>query len=178
MNKVSVLVRILLAGSEGKTASAGWVDADQGCSGYGGLSRQERFELDCDYRRHLHQNLLPRHWDALIARYTLGTAERGHSIKALGRIVATHAHQHFKFYAVLTWAEPQKPGAEGKRSTGVLQADIYDMNKWDDNRGTPERTRRRWRAGIHETMNTMLDEAIRAGVQLLDEQELFPVMAA
>ncbi|SEI66994.1 hypothetical protein [Pseudomonas sp. NFR16] len=178
MNKVSVLVRILLAGSEGKPASAGWVDADRGCAGYGGLGRQERFKLDCDHRRHLHQHLLPRHWDALIARYTLDPAVRGQSIKALGRIVATHAHQHFKFYAVLTWAEPQKPGMEGKRSTGVLQADIYDMNRWDDNMGTPERTRRRWRASIHETMNGMLDEAIKAGIQLLDERGLFHETAA
>ena len=80
MNKTAVLVRILLAGSEGKTASAAWVDADQGCAGYGGLSRQERFEMDCEYRSLLHKRLLPRHWDSLIARYTLDTAERGLSL--------------------------------------------------------------------------------------------------
>jgi len=178
MNEVSVLVRILLAGSEGKTASAAWVDADQGEAGYGGLSRQERFELDCEYRRHLHQHLLPRHWDALVARYTLDPAERGHCIKRLSKVIATHAHPHFKSYAVMTWAEPQKPGLEGKRSSAVLQADIYDMNRWDDNKGTPERTRRYWRAKIHEALNGVLDEGIQSAVGLLRRQELFPQMAA
>ncbi|WAH56563.1 hypothetical protein LZ023_26655 [Pseudomonas silvicola] len=178
MSRVSVLVRILLAGSEGKTASAGWVDADEGCSGYGGMSRQERFELDCDYRRHLHQNLLPRYWDALVARYTLDPAERGQCIKGLARVVASHAHPHFKFYAVLTWAEPQRLGIDGKRSTGVLNTDIYDMNRWDDNRGTPERTRRHWRAKISETLHELLNEAIAAAERLLEEQELFSQEAA
>lgn len=178
MNKISVLIRILLAGSEGKTASAAWVDADQGCAGYGGLSRQERFEMDCEYRSLLHKRLLPRHWDALIARYTLDTTERGHAIKGLGRVIATHAHQHFKFYAVLTWAEPQKPGADGKRSSAILQANIYDMNLWDDNKGTPERTRRDWRSKIHKALEEMVGEAINAGVELLEQEELFVKMAA
>lgn len=178
MNKTAVLVRILLAGSEGKTASAAWVDADQGCAGYGGMSRQERFELDCEYRSLLHKRLLPRYWDALIARYTLDPRERGQAIKGLGRVIASHAHQHFKFYAILTWAEPQKPGADGKRSSAILQADIYDMNQWDDNKGTPDRTRRRWRAGVHKTLGEILDEAIVSAESLLDEQGLFSKMAA
>lgn len=178
MNKISVLVRILLAGSEGKTASAGWVDADQGCTGHGSLSRQERFELDCEYRRHLRQHLIPRHWDALIARYTLHVEDRKTAIQALSATVASHAHAKFKSYAILTWAEPKKPGAEGKRSTAILQSNIYDMNLWDDNQGTSERTRRRWRADIHDTMDTMLGEAINASIQILEQQELFPVMAA
>ncbi|MCQ9426699.1 hypothetical protein NRB16_24570 [Pseudomonas sp. LJDD11] len=178
MNRVSILVRILLAGSEGKTASACWVDADQGCAGYGGMSRQERFEMDCEYRRYLHQHLVPRYWDALIARYTLDAAERGQAIKRLGKVIASHAHPHFKFYAVLTWAEPQKPGQQGKRSSAILQADIYDMNRWDNNQGTPERTRRYWRSRIHEALNGVLDEAITAALGLLERQELFEPMAA
>lgn len=178
MSRVALLVRILLAGSEGKTASAGWVDADQGCRGFGGMSRQERFELDCEYRRYLRQNLVPRYWDALIARFTLDATERGQAIKRLGKVVATHAHPHFKFYAVLTWAEPQKPGLQGKRSSTILQANIYDMNLWDENRGTPERTRRHWRAKIHEALDGVLDDAIGAALALLEHQEVFEPIAA
>ncbi|HHW2116032.1 hypothetical protein O2604_17025 [Pseudomonas aeruginosa] len=177
MNKTSVLVRILLAGSEGNTASSAWVDADMGCGGYGVMSKDERFKLDCEYRRHLRQNLTPRFWDALIARYALDINDRGKAIRGLGRVVATHAHQHFKFYAVLTWAERQKVGA-GKRSTGVLKPDFYDMNRWDDNHGTPERTRRRWRAGIHEALDGILSDAIASAVALLEEQGMFERMAA
>jgi hypothetical protein len=173
-SKVSTLVRILLAGSEGKTASAAWLDADQdGRGGFGGLSRQERFELDCEYRAFLRKHLKERHWDALIARYTIEPADRAPAIKRLARIIATPAHDHFKSYAVLAWAMPQRAGVEGKRSTIVLRENIYDMARWDNNQGTSERTMRRWRGYIHEMLNEALDLAIAAAIHLLEGQELF-----
>lgn len=177
MSSMGTLVRIIVAGSEGKTASAAWVAMDAQDGGGDGLSRQERFELDCDYRRLLHATLLPRHWSALVAFYGIDTAERGACIKSLNRVVASHAHQHFKSYAIITWAEPRRAGVEGRRSTAVLAADLYDMNVWDDNRGTPERTRRRWRSDIHKTLNEMLGEAIKAALEILAAEELIPCAA-
>lgn len=178
MSKTSVLVRILLAGSAGNASSAAWVDAAAGGGGYGGLSREEYFELDCMYRSLLRMSLQPRHWHALIARYSLDLNERGRAIKEVGKVIATHAHQHFKFYAVLTWAEKQRPGAEGRRSSAVLQSNIYDMTLWDDNHGTPERTRRHWRARIHEALDGNLDDAIAAACAVLDAEGLFDRIAA
>lgn len=177
MSSMGTLVRIIVAGSEGKPASAAWVVMDAQDGGGDGLSRQERFELDCDYRRLLHATLAPRHWNVLVAYYGIDNVERGKCIKGLNRAVASHAHQHFKSYAIITWAEPKRAGAEGRRSTAVLSADLYDMNAWDDNRGTPERTRRRWRGDIHKTLNEMLGEAIRAALEILAEEELIPCAA-
>ena len=171
MSNLGTLVRIIVAGSEGKTASAAWVGMDE-VGGGDGLSRQQRFELDCDYRRLLHATLASRYWDALVAFYGIDNVERGACIKGLNRAVASHAHQHFKTYAIITWAEPKRAGAEGRRSTAILGADMYDMNEWDDNRGTPERTRRRWRSDIHKTLNEMLGEAINAALDILMEEEL------
>lgn len=178
MSKVSTLVRILLAGSEGKTASAAWVDAAIESGGFGCMSRQELFELDCEYRAFLHKHLLGRYWDALIARYTIEPADRGPAIKRLSKIIATPAHSHFRDYAVLAWAEPQRPGLEGKRSTIVIRENIYDMDKWDRNEGNSERTKRRWRAYIHSMLNENMDLAIAAAIDLLDVQELFEKDAA
>jgi len=172
MSSMGTLVRIIVAGSEGKTASAAWVAMDAQDGGCDGLSRQERFELDCDYRRLLHATLASRYWDALVAFYGIDNVERGACIKGLNRAVASHAHQHFKTYAIITWAEPKRAGAEGRRSTAILGADMYDMNEWDDNRGTPERTRRRWRSDIHKTLNEMLGEAINAALDIMMEEEL------
>lgn len=173
MSKVSTLVRILLAGSEGKTASAAWVDAAVEGGGFGGMSRQELFELDCEYRRHLRQRLLPRFWNVLVARYTVDPEDRVKAIRELCRVVASHAHGQFKAHAILAWAEPKRPGVAGKRSTIVLREDIYDMASWDANQGTSDRTMRRWRAYIGETLNELHGLAIAAAIQLLDDQELF-----
>lgn len=173
-SRVSTLVRILLAGSEGKTASAAWVDADQdGRGGFGGLSRQERFELDCEYRAFLRRHLIQRHWDTLVARFTVEPTERGPAIKRMARIIASPAHSHFKSYAVLAWAMPQRAGVEGRRSTIVLRENIYDMARWDNNQGTSERTMRRWRGYIHEMLNEALSLAIAAALHLLEGQKLF-----
>ncbi|MBF0675575.1 hypothetical protein [Pseudomonas sp.] len=172
MSSLGTLVRIIVAGSEGKTSSAAWVAMDEIGGGGDGLSRQQRFELDCDYRRLLHATLAPRYWNALVAFYGIDNVERGACIKGLNRAVASHAHQHFKSYAIITWAEPKRAGAEGRRSTAILGADMYDMNIWDDNQGTPESTRRRWRAGIRKTLSEMLIEAERAALEILAEEEL------
>lgn len=173
MSDLGTLVRIIVAGSEGKTTSAAWVVMDE-VGGSDGLTRQKRFELDCDYRRLLRATLATRHWQALVAYYGIDNVERGACITGLGRVVASHAHLHFKKYAIITWAEPKRAGADGRRSTAVLSADIYDMNLWDDNRGTPERTRRRWRRDIHQTLGEMLSEAITAALEILQAEELIP----
>lgn len=41
----------------------------------------------------------------------------------------------------------------------VLKDSFYDMNTWDLE-ASPESTRRRWRAGIHGTLNDMVVEAL------------------
>lgn len=177
MSNMGTLVRIIVAGSEGKTASAAWVDALESFGGGTGMSKQQRFELDCDYRRMLHERLPERYWAVLVAFYGLDWEERGRCITTLSRTVASHAHQHFQKYAIVTWAEPKRAGQEGRRSTAILSADIYDMNQWDDNRGTPERTRRRWRRYIHGVLDEMLTEAARAALDLLVAEELIEVAA-
>lgn len=172
MSNLGTLVRIIVAGSEGKTASAAWVDALESFGGGAGMSKQQRFELDCDYRRMLHEKLPERYWAALVAFYGLDWAERGRCITTLGNTVASHAHQQFLKYAIVTWAEPKRAGSDGRRSTATLGADIYDMNQWDDNRGTPERTRRRWRKQITEVLNEMLNDATNSALELLKQEEL------
>lgn len=170
MSNLGTLVRIIVAGSEGKAASMAWVDVAEKI-GFGGKSRQALFEQDCEYRAFLHRAMTPRHWNALVAYYGLDAREKDLSIMGLIPVIATHAHHHFKVHAVFTWAKPKLAGRDGKRSTvGVLRPELYDLVTWDDGKGTPDRTMRRWRKGIHDTLGEMLSEAEAAAIGLLEQQ--------
>lgn len=48
---------------------------------------------------------------------------------------------------------------EQRGELSVLPDSFYDMNTWDLD-GAPESTRRRWRAGIVETLDDMVSEAL------------------
>jgi hypothetical protein len=48
----------------------------------------------------------------------------------------------------------------------ILPDSFYDMNTWDLD-ATPESTRRRWRAGINEKLDGMVDDALIAVEELL-----------
>lgn len=178
MINLGTLVRIIVAGSEGKAASMAWVDAAEN-SGFGGMSRQALFELDCEYRAFLHRAMTRRHWNALVAYYGLDAREKDQAIMELIPVIATHAHHHFKVHAVFTWAKPKLAGRDGKRSTvGVLRPELYDLVTWDDGKGTPDRTMRRWRKGVYDTLGEMLSEAEAAAIELLIEQGLIAREAA
>ncbi|WP_349573108.1 hypothetical protein [Azotobacter salinestris] len=178
MSNLGTLVRIIVAGSEGKAASMAWVDEAEK-SGFGGMSRHALFELDCEYRALLHRAMIPRHWNALVAYYGLDAREKDQAIMELIPVIATHAHHHFKVHAVFTWAKPKLAGRDGKRSTvGVLRPELYDLVTWDDGKGTPDRTMRYWRKGIHGTLNEMRAEAENAAISLLVDQGLLEKEAA
>lgn len=61
-----------------------------------------------------------------------------------------------------------------KRSTDmiVLPAEFYDMNTWDL-AGSPERTRRNWRAGIQKRLEAMEEAAVVHATELFDLEEIF-----
>lgn len=170
MSNLGTLVRIIVAGVEGKTSSTAWVAEAERC-GFGGASRHDLFELDCMLRTMLRHQLAPRHWSALVAYYGIDAREKDMAIMGLIPVIASHAHHNFKVHAVFCWAKPRLAGRDGKRSTiGALQPQVYDLVTWDDGRGTPDRTMRRWRKGIHDTLGEMLGEAEAAAIGLLEQQ--------
>lgn len=63
---------------------------------------------DCIVHKLLHAQLCPRHWNALVAKYS---THKGRKIDSIGRLVAvvpTPAPQRFTQQAVLVWAVPQQ----------------------------------------------------------------------
>lgn len=97
---------------------------------------------------------------------------------ALGRLVpriSSPAPQLFIYKAVTAWAIPKLRGVQdGKRSTDmiVLPVEFYDMNTWDP-AASPERTRHRWRSGIHQRLESLEEAAVIHATELFDREEIF-----
>lgn len=159
----------------------------------------DRNQVDYWIAARLHHLLIPRHWHALVAKYSTHKGRKVEAIAQLKSVVDTPAPQLFLFKAVTAWAIPKLPGARAKpvksvvvdvpldapawrrdaliaaavsagkaarraaesRSADmiVLADSFYDMNTWDLE-ANPESTRRRWRAGIHGTLDEMVVEAL------------------
>jgi hypothetical protein len=144
------------------------------------VSAEDRMAADCWVFARLHHALKPRHWSALVAKYS---THRGRKVESIGKLVpmiASHAPALFVYKAVTAWAVPPMKGAEGKRSTRdliVLPAEFYDVNTWDLEART-ERTRQRWRKAISEVLEEMVGEALVEAEKILDEEGVLRAEAA
>lgn len=89
---------------------------------------------DCIVHKLLHAQLSPRHWNALVAKYS---THRGRKIDSIGRLVAvvpSPAPLRFTQQAVLVWAVPQQ--SKGiQRAVVEVKAPKHRENKdegqWD-----------------------------------------------
>jgi len=85
------------------------------------------------------------------------------------------APELFIYKALTAWAIPKLKGVQsGKRSTDmiVLPAEFYDMNTWDL-AGSPERTRRNWRSGIHKRLEQLEEAAVIHSTEIFEREEIF-----
>ncbi|MBD1602349.1 hypothetical protein [Pseudomonas typographi] len=138
-----------------------------------------RMDADCWIYARLHSQLKPRHWDALVAKYSTHRARKVQAIAKLHPLIASHAPKLFVINAVTAWAIPRLLGVQGKRSTDmiVLPQEFYDVNRWDPE-ANPERTRRRWRKGVEDALEGMVSEALNDAGKLLEYEGLFFAAAA
>lgn len=128
----------------------------------------QRTDADCWVFARLHSQLKPRHWAALVARYSTHKGRKVEAIGKLAPLIASHAPQLFVAKAVTAWAIPPLKGAEGKRSTDmiILPAHFYDMTSWDD-QGLNRSTYWRWRSGIEGCLDEMVKEAVACSEEIL-----------
>ncbi|MDT4826756.1 hypothetical protein FQZ97_600750 [compost metagenome] len=145
-------------------------------SGNGGI---QRTDADCWVFARLHSQLKPRHWDALVAKYSTHKGRKVESIGRLAPIVASPACRLFVTKAVTAWAIPPIRGVEGKRSSDmiVLPKAFYDMNGWDQE-GRPESTRREWRRNIYRVLDEMVSEAVAEAEVILQREGVLLDIAA
>ncbi|MGO2201199.1 hypothetical protein [Pseudomonas helleri] len=108
-NVVSAVVRALAAET---ISSAGGCDFEPKvqCAKQKGeiVGKEAALLADCIVHKLLHAQLSPRHWNALVAKYS---THRGRKVDSIGRLVAvvpTPAPRRFTQQAVLVWAVPQQ----------------------------------------------------------------------
>jgi len=159
-NVISAVVRALAAET---IASAGGCEFEprvQAARVPGAISgREAAFLDDCWVHGRLHKALPAALWDALTAKYSTHMDRKHAAMMALAGRIKSPAPGRFVQCAVATWAFPKLPGAEGKRSTNVLPAGWYDINRWDED-GRPQKTLERWRREIRRDLERQVDEAL------------------
>lgn len=176
---MGTLVRVLAADNIDNSTKQSWqklIDAELRSGGQGaGISVRDKFDYDCCLYALLHRELASAHWDVLVAKYSTHKANKVAAIGRLATRITSPAAQLFIYKALTAWAIPKLKGAQsGKRSTDmiVLPAEFYDMNTWDLE-ASPERTRHRWRLGIHKRLESLEEAAVIHATELFDREEIF-----
>ena len=134
-NVISAVVRALAAETINSSGGCNVEPRVQASKLKGEISGKDAALLaDCIVHKLLHAQLSPRHWNALVAKYS---THRGRKIDSIGRLVAvvkTPAPQRFTQQAVLVWAVPQQ--VKGiQRAVAQIKAPKHRENKeegqWD-----------------------------------------------
>lgn len=68
--------------------------------------------VDCWVHARLHSKLIPRHWNALTARFSTHKAKKVEAIGRLVPLIATQAPNLFRYKAVTAWAIPPVKGVQ------------------------------------------------------------------
>ncbi|WP_248769084.1 hypothetical protein [Pseudomonas sp. MWU12-2345] len=94
------------------------------------VGRDAALLADCIVHRLLHAELSPRHWNALVAKYSTHKGRKAGSIGSLVPVIATPAPYLFTQMAVMVWAIPQVRGI--RREAVKLKAPRHgeDVKPW------------------------------------------------
>lgn len=135
------------------------------------VGREAAFLVDCMVFSRLHTNLSAEHWRALVAKYSTHIDRRHVAITEITKAYRSPAPERFRHCAIVTWAMPRLPGADGKRSTNVLPAAWYEMDNWSDE-PHPIKTQERWRRDIRKGLECMVDLALTDAQHILEGEGL------
>ncbi|MDR8383923.1 hypothetical protein MKS85_00110 [Pseudomonas sp. JL2] len=95
-----------------------------------GADTIDRTQVDCWVSARLHSALEPKHWDALVAKYSTHKGRKVQAISALQALISTPAPKLFLFKATTAWAIPQLKGARQKVITSVSVEIPLDAPEW------------------------------------------------
>ena len=95
-----------------------------------GADTIDRTQVDCWVSARLHSALEPKHWDALVAKYSTHRGRKVQAISALHSLINTPAPKLFLFKATTAWAIPQLKGARPKVATSVSVEIPLDAPEW------------------------------------------------
>lgn len=87
--------------------------------------------VDCWVHARLHSKLIPRHWNALTARFS---THKGKKVEAIGKLVpliATQAPNLFRYKAVTAWAIPPVKGVQAQSGQEVASRAARERAEFD-----------------------------------------------
>ncbi|RON05163.1 hypothetical protein [Pseudomonas brassicacearum] len=99
-----------------------------------GTETIDRTQVDCWVSARLHHGLEPKHWDALVAKYSTHRGRKVQAIAALQMAVSPEVSKTvsklFLYKAVTAWAIPQLAGARPKSIKSVSVEIPLDAKPW------------------------------------------------
>ncbi|WP_028941608.1 hypothetical protein [Pseudomonas vranovensis] len=132
------VVAALAAGEKGAAKGQAWqklykaAEEEGGClASLGGQSHGlDRTQVDYWLSARLHHLLKPRHWDALVAKYSTSKAKKVQAITLVRPLIASPAPALFIYKAVTAWAIPKLKGARRKAPRSVSVEVSLDASPW------------------------------------------------
>lgn len=87
--------------------------------------------VDCWVHARLHSKLIPRHWNALTARFSTHKAKKVDAIGKLVPLIATQAPNLFRYKAVTAWAIPPVKGVQAHSGHEVASRSARERAEFD-----------------------------------------------
>ncbi|WP_345956772.1 hypothetical protein Q9323_08840 [Pseudomonas fulva] len=87
--------------------------------------------LDCWVHARLHKKLIPRHWNALTARFSTHKAKKVEAIGKLVPLIATQAPNLFRYKAVTAWAIPPVKGVQAQSGLEVASRSARERAEFE-----------------------------------------------
>lgn len=87
--------------------------------------------VDCWVHARLHSKLIPRHWNALTARFSTHKAKKVDAIWKLVPLIATQAPNLFRYKAVTAWAIPPVKGVQAQSGHEVASRAARERAEFD-----------------------------------------------
>ncbi|MFG0540208.1 hypothetical protein ACF8EA_08375 [Pseudomonas sp. YQ_5] len=87
--------------------------------------------VDCWVHARLHSKLIPRHWNALTARFSTHKAKKVEAIGKLVPLIATQAPNLFRYKAVTAWAIPPVKGVQAHSGHEVASRAARERAEFD-----------------------------------------------
>lgn len=87
--------------------------------------------VDCWVHARLHSKLIPRHWNALTARFSTHKAKKVDAIGNLVPLIATQAPSLFRYKAVTAWAIPPVKGVQAHSGYEVASRAARERAEFD-----------------------------------------------
>lgn len=87
--------------------------------------------VDCWVHARLHSKLIPRHWNALTARFSTHKAKKVDAIGKLVPLIATQAPNLFRYKAVTAWAIPPVKGVQAQSGHEVASRTARERAEFD-----------------------------------------------